>query len=129
MEGVQVSVLAHFLERDAERLYTSYTMRRIRTAQLLDDMSWPGLINQFIKRYLTDEVLGIAHDAVASAHQKAHGTENTFADRLESNAFKCTAVFSEQALAHSFVLVLAPAPRAAVARTVQRLPAHQKTDL
>ena len=128
-EGVAIRVLAHFLERDAERLYTSYTMRGIRAGQLHEDESWPGLINQFIKRYLTDDVLGVAHDAVASAQQKTHETENAFADRLESNAFKCTAVFTEQALAHYFVRGLAPATRAAVAETVQRLPANQKTDL
>ena len=128
-EGVAIRVLAHFLERDAERLHTSYSMRGIRASQLHDDLSWPGFINQFIKRYLTDEVLGVAHDAVVSAQQKPHETEKEFADRLESNAFKCTAVFTEQALAHYFVRGLAPATRAAVAETVQRLPAIQKTDL
>ena len=117
-EGVAIRVLAHFLGRDAERLYTSYTMRGICAGQLHDDMSWPGHINQFIKRYLTDDILGVAHDAVLSAHQKAHETENAFADRLESNAFKCTAVFSEQALAHYFVRGLAPATRAAVSEAV-----------
>ena len=108
-ERVAIRVLAYFLERDAERLYTSYTMLGIRAGQLHDDMSWPRLINKFIKRYLTDDVLGVAHDAVASAHQKAHETENAFADKLESKAFKCTAIFTEQALAHYFVRGLAPA--------------------
>ena len=49
--------------------------------------------------------------------------------RLESNAFKCTAIFTEQGLAHYFLRGLAHATRAAVAETVQRLPANQKTDL
>ena len=102
-EGVAIRVFANFLERDAERLYTSYTMRGLRAGQLHDDTSWPGLVNQFIKRYLTDDVLGEAFDAVASARQVPHETENTFADRLESAAFRCTAVFSEQAVAHYFV--------------------------
>ena len=44
-EGVAIRVLAHFLERDAERLYTSYTMRGIRPGQLHDNVSWPGPIN------------------------------------------------------------------------------------
>ena len=66
-EGVSVRLFAHFLERDAKRLYTSYTMRGIRAGQLHGDISWPGLVNQFIKRYLTDEVLGEACDAVATA--------------------------------------------------------------
>ena len=66
---------------------------------------------------------------MASAQQKLHETENALADRLESNAFKCTVVFNEQAMAHFFVRGLAPATRAAVAETVQRLPAIQKTDL
>ena len=99
-------------------------MREIRAGQLHDDVSWPGLINRFIKCYLTDDVLGVAHDAVASAQQKPHETENSFADMLDPNAFMCTAVFTEQALAHYFVRGLAPATRAAVAETVQRLPAN-----
>ena len=44
-EGVAVRVLAHFFERDAERLYKSYTMRGLRTGQQHDDVSWPGLVN------------------------------------------------------------------------------------
>lgn len=86
-------------------------------------------MNQFIKRYLTDYVLGVAHDAVASTQQKRHETEKAFADRLESNALKCTAVFSEQSLVHYLVRGLAPATLAAVAETVQRLHAHEKTDM
>ena len=43
--------------------------------------------------------------------------------------FRCTAVFTEQAIAHYFVRGLAPATRTAVAETVQRLPGSQKTDL
>ena len=38
-EGVAIRVLAHFLEGDAERFYTSYTMRRLRAGQLHDSMS------------------------------------------------------------------------------------------
>ena len=55
-EGVAVRVFARFLERDAERLYMSYTMRRLRAGQLHDDISWPCLFHQFIKRYLTDDL-------------------------------------------------------------------------
>ena len=128
-EGVAVRVFAHFLERDAERLYMSYTMRGLRAGQLHDDISWPGLVNQFIKRYLTDDVLGEAYDAVATARQQPHETENAYADRLESAAFRGTAVFTEQALAHYFVRGLALATRTAVAETFQRLPGSQKTDL
>ena len=128
-EGVAVRVLAHFLERDRERLYTSYTMRGLRPGQLHDDVSWPGLVNQFLKRYLTDDVLGEAYDAVATARQQSHEMKSTFADRLDTAAFRCTAVFSEQSLAHYFVRGLAPATRAAVSETVQPLQSRQKTDL
>ena len=99
-EVVAVRVLAHFLERDAERLYTSFTMRGLCAGQLHDDLTWLGLVNQFLNRYLNDDVLGEAYDAVATARQQSHETESTFADRLESAAFRCTAVFSEQFLAH-----------------------------
>ena len=128
-EGVPVRVLAHFLERDTERLYPSYTMRGLRAGQSHDDVSWPGLVNQFLKRYLADDVLGEAYDAVATARQQSHETESAFADRLETAAFRCTAVFCEQSLAYYFVRGLASATRAAVSETVQRLPSRQKTDL
>ena len=44
-EGVAERVLAHSLERDAERLYTSYTMSVLRAGQPHDDVSWPGLVD------------------------------------------------------------------------------------
>ena len=78
-------------------------MRGLRAGPLNDEVSWPGLVNQFLKRYLTDDVLGEAYDAVATARQQSHETESTFADRLETAALRCTAVFSEQSLAHYFV--------------------------
>ena len=128
-EGVAVRVLAHFLERDAERLYTSYTVRGLLAGQLHDDVSWVGLVNPFLKRYLNDDVLGEAYDAVATARQQSHETESKFEDRLETAVFRCTAVFPEQSLAHYFVWGLAPATCATVSEIVQRLPSHQMTDL
>ena len=128
-EGVAVRVLALLLERDAKRLYTSYTMRGLCARQLHDYVSWLGLVNQFLKRYLTDDMLGEAYDAVATARQQSHETESTFADRLETAVSQSTAVFSEQSFAHYFVRGLAPATRAAVSETVQRLLRRQKTDL
>ena len=104
-------------------------MRGLRAGQLHDYVSWLGFLNQFLKPYLTDDVLGEAYDAVATARQQSHKTESTFADRLKTAAFRCTAVFSEQSLAHHFVRGLAPATRATVSETVQRLPSRQKTDL
>ena len=86
-------------------------------------------MNQFLKRYLTDDVLNEAYDAVATALKHPHETESTFADRLETAAFWCTAVFSEQPLGLYFVRGLAPATRAAVSENFQRLPSSRKTYL
>lgn len=47
-------------------------MRSIQAGQLQDDMSRPGLVNQFTKRYLPDDVLGEAYDAVATAPHQPH---------------------------------------------------------
>ena len=91
-----------------------------------DDVGWPGLVNQFLKRYLTDYVFGEAYDAVATARQQPHKTETTFADPLETAAFWCTAVFSEQSLAYYFARGVSLATRAAVSDAVQRLPGCQK---
>ena len=44
-EGAAVRVFVHFLECDAERLYTSHTMRGLRAGQIHDDISWPVLVN------------------------------------------------------------------------------------
>ena len=100
-EGVAIRVFVHFQERDPERLYTSYSMRRLRVAQINDGTSWPCLVNQFNKRYLTNDVLGEAFDAVATPRKQPHEAESTFASRLESAAFQCTFVVSEQSLAHN----------------------------
>ena len=68
-EGIGVHVFAHFHERDAERVYTSYTMRGLRAGQPPQDISWPIHVNKFIKRYLTDDVIGEAYDVVAKTPQ------------------------------------------------------------
>ena len=69
-------VLAPFLECDAECQYTSYAMRGLRPGERYGDVSWPGLVNQFLKRYLTDDALGEAYDAVATSRQQPRETEN-----------------------------------------------------
>ena len=66
-------------------------MRGLRAGQLHDHVGLQGLVNHFLKRYLTDDVLGgEAYNAVATARQQPHETENIFADRLETVAFRCT---------------------------------------
>ena len=104
-------------------------MRGIRAGHLPDDIRCTVLAHHFINQYLTYDVLVAAFDAVATAQQKPYETEHGYADRPESSALRRTEVRSDQALAHFFVRGLAPVTRPAVAKTVQRLPGYQKTDL
>lgn len=127
-EGTAIRVFAHFVERDAERLYTLYMMPSVRSGGLNSEVTWSRMINTLIKRYITDEVLGDALNAVTTISQLPHETENVYADRLETHAYLCTAVFTDQALVNYFIRGLSPTMRDAVAEAAQRLPYHQRTD-
>lgn len=130
-ESAVARVIAHFLERDAERLYTSFTMSAIRGAgfRTSHSITWPGLVNALIRRYLTDDVLDAAYRDVHEIRQSPHETENVYADRLEQLAYSCTAVFTDAAMVNVFVRGLAPETRDVVAETVQRLPLHERAEL
>lgn len=95
-------VLAHFVERDAERLYTLYLMTNVRVGALCSSISSPRLINTLIKQNLTEDVLSDAHNAVNTVHQLPHESEAVDADKLESVAYNCTALFTEHALVNFF---------------------------
>ena len=130
-EGVAVQVVAHFLERDAERLYTSYTMTALRSGSIRSSGSnpWPRLVNLVIHRYLTDDVLNDAYESVATIRQLPHENKNVYADRLEDLAYACTAVFSDAALVNYFIGGLAVETRDVVAETVYRLPFGEQNNL
>ena len=130
-EGVAVRVVAHFLERDAERLYTSYTMTALRSGSLRSagSIPWPGLVNLLIRRYLTDDVLNDAYEKVATIRQLPHENENVYAYRLEDLAYSCTAVFSDAALLNYFIRGLAVEKRDVVTETHYRLPFGERNDL
>ena len=130
-EGVAVRVVAHFLESEAERLYTSFTMSAIRSGALRTSASttWPTLVQTFIQWYLTDDVLIRAYEKFTTICQLPYENENVCADRLEAEAYACTAVFSEATLMNYYERVLSAETRDVVASAVQRLDAKKRTDL
>ena len=130
-EGAAVRVVANFLERDAERLYTSYTMTALRSRSLRSagSISWPGLVNLLIRCYLTDDVLNDAYEKDATIRQLPHENENVYADRLEDLAYSCTAVFFDAALVNYFIRGLAVETRDIVTETVYHPPFGEGKDI
>ena len=119
------------MERDAQRLHTSYAMTALRSGSLRSagPISWPGLVNLLIRRYLTGDVPNHAYEKVATIRQLPHEKENVYANRLEDLAYSCTAVFSDSALVNHFICGLAVETRDVMTEAVYRLLFGERNDL
>lgn len=80
-DGIAFDLLAHFVERDAENLYTTYSMTNVRVGALRSSINWPGPIKVLTKRYFTDNVLVDAHNAFITVHNLLYESEVVCADR------------------------------------------------
>ena len=128
-EAVASLLLTYYLEGSAKTLYASQGSSGVRSdAGALGD-TWPYLIHELIKRYLTDDVLKSANEQVTDARQKANEDENTFADRIAKAARDCCNVFRDRKLVNYFIRGLLPATRDAVTERVRTLNPIERGDL
>ena len=81
-EAVAALLLTYYLERSAKTLYASQRSSGLRSEAGALAGTWPYLIHELIKRYLTDDVLQADYEQVKDARQKSNEDENEFADRI-----------------------------------------------
>ena len=66
-EALAVLALAYYLDGQAKTHYTALTTPGVRTTTSILGETWPALVDSFIKRYLTDDILQAAYDKITDA--------------------------------------------------------------
>ncbi len=94
-EGMAVAILHFFLGKEPQQFAES--LRRVGLSGT-HQVTWPTLVNEFIERYLTDEVLEEAYDAVVRTAQRPNVDELAYSERLRDAALACPNVFAESQL-------------------------------
>ena len=119
-EGIGVRMMSYFLELDAETAYETQVSPGTVVEGSAMAGTWPHVVNMFLQRYLTDEVLQAAYDKVTRATQNPGEDELQFAQRVMTNARKCRHVFTPAELVQNFVRGLHEATR-------HRIQTHMRT--
>ena len=128
-EAVASLLLTYYLEGSAKTLYASQRSFGARPEAGALGGTWPYLIQELIKRCLTDDVLQSAYDRVPDARQKENEDENTFADRIAKAARDCCNVFQDGELVKYFIRGLLSARRDALNERVRTLNPPEQGDL
>ena len=128
-ESLAVLALAYYLDGQAKTHYTALTTPGVRTTTSILGGTWPALVDSFIKRYLTDDILQAAYDKITDAKQKQDEVENAFADRLISAAREYCNVFEDRKLVNYYIRGLLPSTRDAVTERVRQLPTQEQGDI
>ena len=113
-EALSVLSLAYYLEGQAKTHYTALTTPGVRTTTSILGGMWPALVDSFIKRYLTDDILQAAYENITDAKKKQDEDENVFADRLISAARESCNVLEDRELVNYYIRGLLPSTRDAV---------------
>ena len=128
-EAVAALLLTYYLEGSAKTLYASQRSSGVRSEASALAGTWPYLIHELIKRYLTDDVLQTAYEQVTDARQKSNEDENEFADRIAKAAREYCNVFRDRELVNYFIRGMLPATRGAVTERVRYLTPNEQGDL
>ena len=128
-DAVAALLLPYYLEGSANNLCASQRSSGIRSEAGALAGTWPYLIHELIKRYLTDYVLQSAYKQVTNALQKSNGDENEFADRIAKAACECCNVFRDRELVNYFIHGLPPATIDAVTERVRHPTPQEQGDL
>lgn len=130
-EAVAVRVLAFMLTDSAKDVYTSLVTpgsQGAGTARALQG-TWPSVVNALIQRFLPDDVLQEALEAVTLAGQTPQEDEDDFAERLEKAARDCQHVFTNHELVNHFIRGLPTAVRETVTDRARGMSLAHRGDL
>ena len=91
--------------------------------------TWPYLVHALITRFLDDQTLREAYDAVASARQKEGEDEDSYCDRLQTAASACHNVFSDEEVVQYFIQGLQPVIRGPVSEKLRERSELEQRDI
>lgn len=93
-----------------------------------DHSSWPHVINELLRRFLIDDLLREAHDAVTLATQSHREDEAKLAERYSRAARLCEHAFTKDELVNFYVKRLRNAVHEIFYQKVCKLPRQDRGD-
>ena len=91
--------------------------------------TWPYLVHALITRFLDDQTLRQAFDAVANQPQRPEEDENAYCDRIQNAATSCFNVFSDAEVVQYFVQGLVPVIRGPVSERLREKSLLEQQDI
>ena len=95
-EALAVLALEYYLDGQAKTLYTALNTPGAQTTNSILGGTWPALVDSFINRYLTDDILQAAYEKITDPKRKQEEEENASANRLISAARESCNVFEDR---------------------------------
>lgn len=102
-EEVALVKLSRLVLKEAALLYSCFVSTDVRFSRLSGTVSWLGLVQGCLHRYLTSPVIFEAAIIVTQIRQQPDKDEKTYSDHLEEYAAECSSAHSDDMLVnHSF---------------------------
>ena len=127
-EAVACRAMGPFLTGEAAQFWHAQIAPGFLAADIHRRYTWPNMVDSFLKRYLTDDVLSEALNKVTRISQKTGENEQDYAARLLSAAQECCNVFSERELVNHYVSGLRPTTRSSVSEKLLTLGLDQRSN-
>ena len=115
--------MAYFLAKEAKDVYQAEDPGALDSRNALE-ATWPYATNALIRRFLADDILQSAYDAVLRATQGASEDEIKFAQRITDAARECCHVLQSMELVNIYVRGLQQATLERIQEQVRRLPSR-----
>ena len=128
-EAVEVHALAYLLAKEAKDVYQAQVDPGALDSRNALEATWQYVTNALIRRFLADDVLQSAYDAVVRATQGASEDEIKLAQRITDAARECCHVFQPMELVNRYVGGLHEATQERIPEQVRGLPLKERADL
>ena len=127
-EGAAVRILPYFLVDRASRAYHSHMSQKFNMGSKPYVGTYPCVVDMLIRKYVSDEVLQKAYDAVARGRQNDREDEEDFYQRLNLAWGNCRFAFDAGEFANFFLRGCKESVREQVNVQITNLTVEQRAD-
>ena len=127
-EGAAVRILSYFLTKPASDSYVAHMSQKFNQDSKPYVGTYPCVVDMLMRKYVTDEVLQKAYDAVARGRQNDREDEEDFYQRLNTAWGNCRFAFEASEFANFFLRGCKEAVREQVNVQLANLTADQRAD-
>ena len=127
-EGAAVRILSYFLTKPASDAYAAHMSQKFNMGSKPYVGTYPCVVDMLVRKYVSDEVLQKAYDAVARGRQNDREDEEDFYQRLNAAWGKCRFAFETSEFANFFLRGCKEAVREQVNVQLANLTVEQRGD-